>query len=552
MNRRLRLLAAALDELPVNVSVLDSDGVIRQTNHSWQAFGQRNDIQDSVDTVGVDYLAVCEHAGTESALAVKRGLAELLAGQREYFEYRYPCHSPLEQRWFLLQAVPLFADSDVEDERFVVVAHINITSQVLTERRLRDQRDSLAALADLNSAIRQITHTAIGEATRPEIEQAVCAELFETGHYSYVQIGELTGRHELFSVRATAGDCAVCDSVQAANAESADGSGTDGDPRATELFGETAIRQAVWTNELQTTTAMVENPAFDWRADTDQTASEQALAAVPICHTGRLYGLCVVHTDRPAAFDSDERAILTQLGEVVGHALAASDRREALMNDDCIEVELRLPDYIPQPTPPPGDWTAEITHTVDSPQGGYNMFGTVAETDRSAFEAVFESLEGFELSVIGEQGETRRIELHTDGVCVIPLLASHGWSTESATLANGDVYLTVRLPASDSVRTLVETVAELAPSVELLARHQRHAITGGDRSDGSPVAELTDRQRTVLQTAYAAGYFEWPRDSSGEEIADILGISPPTFHQHLRIGQQKLMDALFQKEPVTV
>ena len=32
MNRRLRLLAAALDELPVNVSVLDSDGVICLTS----------------------------------------------------------------------------------------------------------------------------------------------------------------------------------------------------------------------------------------------------------------------------------------------------------------------------------------------------------------------------------------------------------------------------------------------------------------------------------------------------------------------------------------
>jgi len=63
-----------------------------------------------------------------------------------------------------------------------------------------------------------------------------------------------------------------------------------------------------------------------------------------------------------------------------------------------------------------------------------------------------------------------------------------------------------------------------------------------------PVDTLTDRQQSVLETAYAAGYFEWPRDSSGEEVAETLGISPPTFHQHLRVGQQKLMDALFDSQ----
>ena len=532
MNRRLRLLAAALDELPVNVSVLDSDGVICQTNQSWQAFGEHNDIQEPADTLGVDYLDVCERAGTVSALAVKRGLSEVLAGRREYFEYRYPCHSPIEQRWYLLQAVPLVDDT----ERFVVVGHINITSQVLTERRLRAKRDSLAALADLNSAIREITHTAIGESTRPEIEQAVCAELLETGHYSSVQIGELSGHAELFSPRASAG---VDRRPIAESAESTCGP----------LFGETAIRQAVWTRQLQTTQMMAPNTAFDWRADDDSAVSEQALAAVPISHASRLYGICVVATDRSDAFDADEREILSQLGEVVGHAIAASNRREALMSKTVIEVELRLPEYIPQPTPPPADWTVEISHTVDS-ESGYSMFGTVDAVDLAAVETVFEPLDGFVVAVLGQQADRCRIELHTDRPCVIPLLASQGWSTESARLENGECYLTVRMPAGDSVRALMETVAELAPAVELLRRRQRHVDQPVDHTHNSPVADLTDRQRTVLQTAYAAGYFEWPRDSSGEELAETLGISPPTFHQHLRIGQQKLMNALFETAPL--
>ncbi|WP_267905122.1 helix-turn-helix domain-containing protein [Halorussus halophilus] len=54
-------------------------------------------------------------------------------------------------------------------------------------------------------------------------------------------------------------------------------------------------------------------------------------------------------------------------------------------------------------------------------------------------------------------------------------------------------------------------------------------------------SELTERQRSAMETAYYAGFFEWPRDSSGEDVADVLDVSAPTFHQHLRVGERKLL-----------
>ncbi len=542
MDRSQQVRAAALDSLPVNVAVLDSEGIIQQTNHSWQTFGAANDIQTDPETVGINYLDVCEQAGTESALAVKRGLEAILAGERETFQQSYPCHSPLEQRWYLLQAV----SQELQGDRCAVVAHINITQQVRATRRLEAERDVLDTLNDLNTALREVTHTVLNAPSQAELEAVVCERLLETGHYSCVEIGTLESRSESLSIRATAGGCEASGSQQTPTQPMA------GELATTErLFGTTAIRQAAWTGRLQTTTQMVENAAFDWRTDSDLPAENRALAAVPISHDGTQYGLCLLYTDRPNAFDADERAILSQLGGLVGHAVATSERRQALMNDKVIELEIRLPAYIRHPTPPPDDWQIEITHTVGSPDGGYNMFGTVAVTNLETVEAVFEPLEAFSLSVLGQQGQTCRIQLWSDQTCVTALLAAHGWSTESATLANGDAYLTVRLPPGDNVRELLETIAETTPDVELLARRQRHAIPPNEHAQQSPTAPLTDRQRSVLETAYAAGYFEWPRDSSGEDIANTLGISPPTFHQHLRIGQQKLMASLFDPQSQT-
>jgi len=36
--------------------------------------------------------------------------------------------------------------------------------------------------------------------------------------------------------------------------------------------------------------------------------------------------------------------------------------------------------------------------------------------------------------------------------------------------------------------------------------------------------DLTNRQQEVLQTAFGMGYYEWPRDCTGQDVADELGI----------------------------
>lgn len=54
-------------------------------------------------------------------------------------------------------------------------------------------------------------------------------------------------------------------------------------------------------------------------------------------------------------------------------------------------------------------------------------------------------------------------------------------------------------------------------------------------------AKLTDRQFEVIECALKEGYFEWPRDSGSDEIAEKLGVSRATFLEHLRKAQSKLL-----------
>jgi predicted DNA binding protein len=59
---------------------------------------------------------------------------------------------------------------------------------------------------------------------------------------------------------------------------------------------------------------------------------------------------------------------------------------------------------------------------------------------------------------------------------------------------------------------------------------------------------LTRRQREVVTRALAEGYYDWPREVTNEELADLLGISRATLHEHLRKAERKLLSSALPDE----
>jgi predicted DNA binding protein len=55
---------------------------------------------------------------------------------------------------------------------------------------------------------------------------------------------------------------------------------------------------------------------------------------------------------------------------------------------------------------------------------------------------------------------------------------------------------------------------------------------------------LTDRQRYVASEALARGYYDWPRGINNGDLADELGISRATLHEHLRKAERTLLSAV--------
>jgi len=129
---------AALEAIPANIAILDSDGVIVRVNTAWKSFCSQNEGRPETANVGVNYLAVCESATGPEADDAQRfaaGIHRVIHGECERFSMEYPCHSPTEQRWFIGYVTAALSEGTAAR---AVIAHVDISEQKRIEDQIRN------------------------------------------------------------------------------------------------------------------------------------------------------------------------------------------------------------------------------------------------------------------------------------------------------------------------------------------------------------------------------------------------------------------------------
>jgi len=140
------LSRAVLSSHPAQIAVLDADGNIIAVNDAWTAFARANGGNDMTGGIGSNYLNVCQAATgsfCDEAPAVVDGIRAVLRRERSIFEIEYPCHSPIQQRWFLLTAAPLRHAAGG-----AIISHLDITTRKQHEEDLHRHAQELAGLAE--------------------------------------------------------------------------------------------------------------------------------------------------------------------------------------------------------------------------------------------------------------------------------------------------------------------------------------------------------------------------------------------------------------------
>ncbi|MDS0284617.1 GAF domain-containing protein [Haloarcula onubensis] len=443
-----------------------------------------------------------------------------------------------EKPWGILgthdRACKSFAVDDVNFVQSVANILASAIGRRADEEVLVSQRKQLAAVVSLQDVVREVTDAVIDQSTRGEIESVVCERLAGTDSYEFAWIGDVDHRSQTVQVRAEAGVENYLDDISIS---------VDPDDERSE--GPTG--RAFLTGETQTCQQIRMDPRYEPWLDHAGAHGYQSSAAIPVVHEGTVYGVLNVYADRPNGILERERTVLTQLGEIVGHAIAAVERKRALMSDTVTELGFHVGDIGEMLDIDDVTGTVHIDEAIPVSDGEYLVYGTVTRDGADLLETVIDRLEhwdGVETHDVDGEDVTS-FEARLIDPPVLTALANAGGGVVEAGIDDGSYHMTLQLPVGGDVRSVIETVQSVYPSAKMLTRRQTAREELQSASPTAEIAEgLTDRQSAVVRAAYHAGFFEWPRTVSGEDVARSLDIAPPTFHQHLRKAEKHIFDEL--------
>ena len=282
---------------------------------------------------------------------------------------------------------------------------------------------------------------------------------------------------------------------------------------------------------------------FDVETGVDGHAEDGRWTSVPVVYGRTAYGTLVLFSTRADAFGERELAILDDIGRQVGRAVNAAEKELLLVSDEVTELELAAAG---------GDPLAEGSRLSGVDFGLQGVVPTDGD-DVIVYCAVEGDIHEAVAGLSRAEGIVRirpindnTIECRLgEGSLVVPL-REVGAQIETLDVEGGVASVTARVSPEADVRAVVERVQQSVPPTELRAKRRREAPADpeGARLDSELSQRLTDRQLETIEAAYSAGYFEWPRESTAEDVADEMGVSSPTVHNHLRKAENEVLGEL--------
>ena len=447
----------------------------------------------------------------------------------------YTLETPGGERWFEARVAPL--ESRSYDLDTVIFVARDITAHKDRQAELERQRDELEQAQRLNVLGREIAKALQDTQTREEIESAVCTHLTESDLYRAVWAGT-RGSTTTVTLSAAAGiDTATPEKISPAEHSLA----TD----------------AIDTGEVQVVEDIADASTHsDTGTDCPLIADHSAVAAVPLTTGETTYGVLMVYAPAEATIGCRESSILADLGRLIALSIQRVHSQQSLLAATTVELEFLTPDS--------DDVLARLSATlgcsftlerrVPTSSGNCLHYVRVSDADTERVcQALTETPSVESCAVVEAAAENREtlLEVALDEISASPLdtIADYGGAVTRAIATDGDLRFAAEMAPDVNVRAVVEAVRETAPGTEL--RSKQYVDQPVSTATGFQTRirdQLTPKQAAALKTAYARGYYDWPRKSSAEELAATLDISAPTLHYRLRKAHDAVIGALFDAE----
>ena len=172
----------AINSLSANIAILDKNGIILETNRSWQNFARENQLGSQDDGFGYNYFEVCQsaqgsEAEVEKAHEAAAGIRAVIDQELDEFTTEYEAHSPEKKRWYYMRVTRIECPGTAR----VLVSHENVTPLKLAEEAVKEREKELELqrqkLEETNTALRVLLRAR--EEDKLELEDKVLGNVKE-------------------------------------------------------------------------------------------------------------------------------------------------------------------------------------------------------------------------------------------------------------------------------------------------------------------------------------------------------------------------------------
>jgi hypothetical protein len=410
---------------------------------------------------------------------------------------------------------------------------VDVTDRRRLERDLAEARGELRLVARLNEVVRDVNAALLSGGTREAILEAAAGRLADSDLYD--------------AARAVGGTVPAAASVEGGTTPVTD-TGTSGAPEdagaATAVEGSPPERRRALP-VYEDAEAVPVDAAVP--ADAPEATGGQ-WTAVPVTHGRTAYGSVALVTTREDAFGDRELAVLEDLGRQVGHAINAAEKERLLVSDAVQELELVATGGDPLAAASrAADCTLRVEGLLPVDRDGIVAYCSVEGTSVHEGFAALSRVDGItRLRPLDDS----LVEIQLGEATLVVPLREVGARLETVVAEEGACRVVAQVSPDADVRAVVDRVQRSVPAAELRSKRREENVRTGSVGEPVPLElteGLTDRQVETLQAAYSAGYFEWPRESSAEDLAEEMGVTSPTVLDHLRKAENAVLRELLEE-----
>jgi len=135
-----------------------------------------------------------------------------------------------------------------------------------------------------------------------------------------------------------------------------------------------------------------------------------------------------------------------------------------------------------------------------------------------------------QMSKVGKDSILGEIETSRCSICKA-MVGTDCFLTNGTTMSDGSLLLTVMSADRSGIRDFVDKLEKDGCDVRV-----------NSIRDPEKEGVLTERQESILRSAYELGYFEYPKKISIKELSEHLGLSISTLSETLRKSEKKIIE----------